>query len=266
VQAFDRYLYAGNNPVNFNDPSGHLMCSSDEPGVCRDRVQVWMITTAAQYGVSFAGDWKVREKVVAILGVMAVGDKLSQFYPGSSSSSAFRSVYSNGIHYVWDPRCNGCRTGVKLNPDGSHMKVVGKDKKDHDVPCGADFTSYGCVAAGGVTSGNTITFASMSGEAIDDQDMMEKNVIHELGHAYANAVGGTLPSGLSRAALISDIPGRYDWQQHPPSMNVDNQEIGGELFADTFVAWTLNGWNTSTDINVVNAVTNAQNAMDGYVP
>jgi hypothetical protein len=73
-----------------------------------------------------------------------------------------------------------------------------------------------------------------------------------------------LGADFSRDALRPDAKGRLDWQQHPPYMNADGQDMAGELFADTFIAWTYNSWNT--DPLNVNAVTDAQNAMNGFVP
>ncbi len=33
VQGYDRYGYTGNNPINYNDPSGRVRCD-DEEGNC----------------------------------------------------------------------------------------------------------------------------------------------------------------------------------------------------------------------------------------
>ena len=204
----------------------------------------------AEYNVSIIGG-SVSQKSATLVAVMSAGNKIQELIPNSSSASAFRSVFTNGVKFVFDPRCDGCRRGTK----------------DDGTKCGGDFESHGCTAAGGFTSGNTITFASMTGQWNNNLDLMMKNAIHELGHAYNNTLGAISFNGLSRAALIPNSPDTYlDWQQHPAWMNVGGQDIPGELFADTFIAWTLGGWNKNTDITTVNAVTDAQDTMNGFVP
>lgn len=54
------------------------------------------------------------------------------------------------------------------------------------------------------------------------------------------------------------IKSRYDWQQHP------DPNSQSETFADMFVAWTYNAWNT--DVNNAGYVTSAQNWMNDVVP
>ena len=57
------------------------------------------------------------------------------------------------------------------------------------------------------------------------------------------------------------------WEQHPISMNDPQKDIPTELFADTFIAWTYDTWNSNPKFAL--AVNNAQNAMDriaGLIP
>jgi hypothetical protein len=98
---------------------------------------------------------------------------------------------------------------------------------------------------------------------------MIKNIVHELGHSFYHKIGNPLlGNSFSRDALIrnpSYANGEFlDWEQHPPSMNVGGQDIPTELFADTFLAWTYNAWNSLAANEA--AVTAAQNAMNGFVP
>lgn len=249
---WDRYSYTRNNPVNAIDPSGHKACSNDGNSFdsCQDPLKRTLKEIANDYGITFSGGSNLQHVSVVVAAIQA-GNKLQEFIPNSSSASAFRSVFTNGVNYVFDPRCDGCRRGTK----------------DDGTKCGGDFESHGCTAAGGFTSGYTITFASMSGQSSNNSDRMIKNAVHELGHSYYYRIGGPSINGLSREALIANSPDSiYDWQQHPPSMNVGGVDMPGELFADSFLAWTLGGWNTDNRKSVVDAVNLAQNTMDSYVP
>jgi hypothetical protein len=233
------------NPVNFNDPTGHYstrgIYDSGESATPMEQI-------LKSYGITVSGG-NTTQAAVVLSAAIQVGSKLDMAMGWvASSASAFRSVFTKGVKFVFDPRCDGYRRGTK----------------DDGTKCGGDFESHGCTAAGGFTSGYTITFASMSGQSSNNIDRMIKNAIHEIGHSYYYRIGGPSITGLSRNALIANSPdSNYDWQQHPPSMNEGRQEIPGELFADTFIAWTLGGWNTSLDQATRVDVSNAQNAMDG---
>jgi hypothetical protein len=245
--------------VSFNDPTGHKAC--DGAGIKEACDQSGIPSTLGQlksslksYGVKSKGNWSFDNLYAAYLGVINVGDKLASIGVGNeTSAAAFKAVFAKGVNFVWDPQCNGCRGGLK----------------DNGNSCGSDYTSPGCVPGGGFTAGNTITFASMTGQSSHNIIRMTKNIVHELGHAYYNAIDAPmLGAAFSRDALIPNL--RFaggetlGWQQHPPSMNADGQDMPGELFADTFIAWTYDAWNT--DPLNVNAVTDALNAMNGFVP
>jgi len=104
----------------------------------------------------------------------------------------------------------------------------------------------------------------MTGQLYNNLDLMTKNAIHELGHAYYYAIGPQTLNGLSRNALIPNSPdSNLDWQQHPAWMN-GGQDMGGELFAEPFITWTLNGWNGNPKFE--NFVSDAMNTMNGFVP
>lgn len=156
------------------------------------------------------GGWKYEEAYAAYLAVTAVGEKLARTL-GGSAESAFRKVFKDGVN----------------------------------IAMGGEGAGYGCtsVTSGGCTTGDSqINFWSMSND-------MEKNIVHELGHAYYHAIGDPLllDYSFSRDALIRNksYGGGEElvWEQHPISMNKDGKDIPTELFADTFIAWTYNTWN-----------------------
>jgi hypothetical protein len=259
-QDWNRYSYARNNPLKYTDPSGHKVCDGaganggcDQSGIPSTFGQT--ISALRSYGVKMRGNWSFENLYAVYLGVVNVGDKLASIRGGiDSSAAAFSAVFDKGINFVWDLQCDGCRAGTiyEQNKKGAWVNT-GKE-------CGSNYTSAGCVPSGGFTAGTTITFASMSGQRLNDLDRMTKNVVHEIGHVYYHSVlgGPDLGSSFSRDALRPNEPaGQLDWQQHPDA-------DGGELFADTFIAWTYNAWNTSPQFAL--AVNNAQSAMDAFVP
>lgn len=262
-QSWNRFSYVRNNPINFNDPSGHIEddCKSNTRE-CKDS-KLTPEDVLKKYNVNLetanGGNWSDAAKWAAVIAVIKVGYRLAQqrnlkTNGHETGSQAFLAVFGS-LTLTWDPKCDGCRGGKKTN---------GK-------ACGSDFVSKGCVPGGGVTSGaHSITFASLTGDNYNDMDRMTKNIVHELGHAYLNGHSddGKAVPGLSRDALIRNesYPNgeRYDWEQHPISMNADGVDRPNELFADSFIAWTYGAWNPTPQDPL--SVSNAQAAMNGFVP
>jgi hypothetical protein len=92
-------------------------------------------------------------------------------------------------------------------------------------------------------------------------DNITKNVIHELGHVldYKNHISNRIP-GPSKDKNGNEVPNLnftrnvilrsnegpgLNWQQHPCDRYPYDCKEGGELFADMFIAWVYNGWNTN---------------------
>lgn len=73
---------------------------------------------------------------------------------------------------------------------------------------------------------------------------------------------------LNRGLFLRPNPGDpryYDWQQHPPAMDEAGWS-GTETFADMFIAWTYDAWNTNTAVENVTAVDVAQTWMSNWLP
>lgn len=141
-----------------------------------------------------------------------------------------------------------------------------------------------CGGSGGYSYGyqkkeghHLIAFESITGIRYDETiERGVKNVVHELGHIF-NQIQGRGPSDdldnnrsdlrLNRGLFLrpNEPANRWNWQQHPPEMDEQGWS-GSETFADMFVAWTYDAWNTSTNIENVLAVDNAQSWMDQWVP
>ncbi len=83
------------------------------------------------------------------------------------------------------------------------------------------------------------------------------HMIHELGHAYDSAMGNISetmpdnvftrdslrPNGYWHNGIFTKDDMVFGYQMHPLTMD-ENGKSRGETFADIFVAWTMNAWNT----------------------
>jgi RHS repeat-associated protein len=226
-QMFNRFSYVGNNPINFNDPTGHVICDAD--GQCGKEksieAELWH-----HYKVKLKGNWKNKEKVAVLLGVMAVGDKFGEVL-GKSGSDAFKEVFGK-MTFTWGS-CNECN------------------------------------GSGGYTySSNDIRFVSMAGVHYPDYMLRSiNNVVHELGHAFNNLWGKSpealLQRGMANNPLLvrGEDDGYYygfasrqnerTWVQNPSTSP-------SEVFADQFLGWTFNTWETEGYFGGLSAQGNAR--------
>jgi hypothetical protein len=191
------------------------------------------------YGVTLEkgnyGDFSVEEIRAIYRGVQAVDVILRNLGDGLSSGEAFKSYF-------------GSTTFLKGNSgdNGLSGECMG-------------------IGSGGCTSNaNLINFVVMSGSSTNDIGRMEHNVVHELGHSYDISRGygprKDMPESFvnNRGNILrpNDPAGRYDWQQNLAISS-------GETFADMFIAWTYDAWNT--DLRNADAVTDAQAWMAGWM-
>jgi len=241
-QALNRYSYVGNNPIRYNDPTGHRACDSDGSGGCvlssEPFTRGQAISRLRRYGVKLTNHVGENEVFAVFSAVDTVGAKFaSKRGMGESASEAFRAVYDH-LRIKWEGGAGACGTDTGVD-------------------------------SGGCTDGaNQIRFWSLSGHLQNDMTRMIKTVVHELGHAFdwttlnpedRTRASNHLPGGIGRDTVLrpNEPAGQLDWQQHPGA-------DGNEFFADMFIAWTYNAWNT----NPVNQkrVSVAQGWMDGLVP
>ncbi len=239
-QSWNRYAYVHNNPVRFNDPMGHKAGNSDSESsddcvYSRSEAASLKADLAQKYKVYLKKDGWDDNNIKAVYdAVELVGSKFaSERGLGESDRTAFVAVYDH-IEMKWEGGAGMC----------------GDDPAD----------------SGGCTDGaHQIRFWSLSGHGQSEVSRMAKNVVHELGHAFDWTQGR--PSNnmspdftrdtLLRPNLRSSDGQRWEWQQS--DRNTDN-----EIFADIFIAWTYNVWNTDP-VNAAN-IDDAKSWMNGLVP
>ncbi|MBM3152745.1 MAG: hypothetical protein FJZ96_11200 [Chloroflexi bacterium] len=216
------------------------------------------------YGVVLTGNgWTVFSATAVYNGVMAVGTKMASVRNlKETPTEAFKTVYGTAttpLHFMWG------NTSDLYFDDGSGYY---RDDLGNLQPKTCEISIGGCnVGSSKLKSDRSsirlIKFASMS----DNSQSAINNVVHELGHLF-DAVNNTTPrSDLNNAIrdnqdatpeVLDDLDDwlrrpdtagyygfasrRFPWQQ--ATVNVGESY---EIFADQFLAWVFDAW--ETDIN-----------------
>jgi len=237
-QSWNRFSYTLNNPIRFNDPTGHEATKCNKTSTVKDCVKSdeFLIYRLSKFNVHVSEGFTHSQLVAILKAVMLVGEKFASARKkaGESASAAFIAVFG----YI-------------------------NFKKETDTgPCG---DTPGVNSGGCTRDKHNVSFWSMSGESTLDISRMTKNVVHEIGHVYNNQledISSNIPEGLTRDNVLrpnlkTDRGTRWDWQQSP-----SNEP--SEIFADMFIAWVYDAWN----IDPANAlaVDDANNWMNSLVP
>jgi hypothetical protein len=165
--------------------------------------------------------------LAVLQGVKDVGKRLAKT-KGGTSTSAFKSVYHQGILFEWNVRCEGCRD------------------TETNLKCGDNYDGD-CKAHGAVTASKThIIFAT----TWIDFGKKVNHVVHELGHAFSNyylnqdTQNRIADTQVSNAINNGSLPssrefgfagGWTTWQQ-------SQNPASNEVFADLFLGWTYDQW------------------------
>lgn len=253
-QNLNRFSYVRNNPLRYTDPTGHgVDCGIGtncvtKPGTmgvapnlstykCYSCSKPMSPTSILKkYNVTLQDGWTEEHQWAVVHGVSAVASRLArERNQNETGIGAFRAVYGF-VNFTW-------------GDSGAGPGCVGT-------------TGGGCT-----TSRNQINFWTMAGDTDNTPFRMAKNVVHELGHAYdwtfydsttQTRPSNSMPSNIVRnrdlflrpnlwtdpaTGLQYPSPGNdyYDWQLHPHPLPDVAQS---ETFADMFVAWVYDAWNT----------------------
>ena len=219
--AWDRYAYVLNNPTRYTDPSGHSPCFED--GFCVDgkyNAETHLSYLISLYGLAFSGKlpWSIDTMWSITKAVQTIGEKFSSIL-GLDPVSSFKSMY--GVRwdrkFIFEMGCDEC-LGFGLTIGTRHIK----------------FRDFYSDYFSNVTLG-----------------------VHELGHAFENAMERTLGDGRKYKEARTTLPNHHvnnrqgllpHWRwQH----NLDPSP--GEVFADTFIAFVFDKWDRSPlNINIAN--------------
>jgi hypothetical protein len=212
--------------LKYTDPSGHDKKSNEcgPDGIYCDN----SISFEEKYGISFSGEWGSNDKVAVMSAVIAVAAKMG-------------AVSGMNAAFVWG-------------------QVFGNI--DFSMGCSVS----DCGSVGGMTlDSHHITFSALDSGYLRARN----NVVHELGHAF-DASFANQPSNLLGITQTSNskYPNRADFPPvHSPSwigpksgfasgqnqftwqMSYSNAGSTSEEFADQFLGWTFNTWDTSPGQN-----------------
>jgi RHS repeat-associated protein len=261
-QSLDRWAYTEGNPINFADPSG--------------------FSIESDYGISLSGTWPNYGITSVHEGVEAVGDRLRSVL-GGSSASAFRLVYYRGVSFQWDTNCFNCRQNTEAHPciDTNDFGQIDPDCK----PGGAATLSSSSIMFASTWKLSPITARNL--------------VVHELGHVFSrilssstanygnNGAGDILYRGVwqgnwAKLNCNDDWPNRWKtaygpnygfasdgvndltWQLH--FMQDQGLYAANEEFADMFLGWVFNKWETDASNSLTYAGGMRSDWMNHWMP
>jgi RHS repeat-associated protein len=241
VQGLDRYAYVNNSPMMYTDPSGHFIPSPEQ---MREFINAYRAENL--YGITFEGNWSDENKQVVMTAVQDV-------------ANAFLDEYNQGcVALQWEGETCEKRTAAEIFQEvyGTATTTLvflwGNDAE------GQFWFSGDPISGGGLTVGRTsrsngtrvllIKFASLSRNFLSARD----TVVHELGHLFNTVEHGLPYKAMSGALEINPLLRRPDtgsnygfassgfpWQQS--FVDVDDY---WEVFADQFLGWVYNTWET----------------------
>jgi RHS repeat-associated protein len=259
VQGLDRYAYVNNNPVRYTDPSGHTpVCVMGGAGGCL----VWAGLTGRnsargyegftndidanldRYGVKLVDGnktWSMRNKSVVLTAVALIAVKMESA-KNRSGVELFRESFD----------------ASSTNPI---IMVMGTSALGIYLGDGSDSKSCANIGSGGCTvNSHTINFVSLFPNGYFASAV--NNVIHELGHAF---------NGGHDSNPMNAVPDDYVKNRESillPTVTFTYQmnytKDPSETFADFFVAWTLNAWQTSVYGGPASSW--MDNSMAGWLP
>ena len=240
AKGFDRYAYSWNNPILYVDPSGHVPCID---GDCSLPIPAKLVTFEEN-----GGNWQKGEKAtitsvawdVAFAFLESISDKAfdSIWHKMEKASEVWHKVYGGVVKFTREGTAKG-KAGYTHSKN--HISIYTPLKKPKN-PGEEWLPIYGYLVRN------------------------PGYVVHELGHAFDNALCEGNPTcksvfsnpGRSSLPKIFNSPdhgnapngfhGFYDgWDKWQYGGNRGDEYGPGEIFADMFLGWTYNSWNRSRE-------------------
>jgi RHS repeat-associated protein len=266
--SFNFWLYVYGNPINLSDPLGKY------PSI---GANIENIRYQELYGISFSGAWPEEDQRAVFTAVDDVSDALYKayknrpaYYPHtqrifSSAPGLFSYIYqtssSSPLEFRWNPKYSDCRSSDLITCCGTDLTSTCGDLKGSVCQAIASSNpNETCTPRGALTRGlHLIDFASLSPYS-PMFDNKVRNVVHELGHAFSVSFNNVpnkmvdtdfMVDGVSRNFAdsrenilhrngeIDPKTGTYKYWQF------NREKSGPETFADMFVAFTYDQWNTN---------------------
>jgi len=249
VLTLDRYAYTLNNPLRYNDPSGHYYMEDPDGGRYTPPPSTEVLL--ARYGVTLADDWNTKDKLQALRGIQAIDSRFR------SVGGSFREAYGT----------NGRPIILQMGLSTENYYVYGI--------C-ATIAAGGCsigISKDKKTGGQVllIVFMSLQGYSSDPiRDAMRRrnNIVHEFGHLFNTVMDGTPYDAVS--ADWDTLKQKDDLRSNQgfgSALNVrdwvmNSENVNYEVFADQFLGWVFNKWETGPGGNLTEDAITRSNWMN----
>lgn len=283
AKSFDRYLYVLANPLRYIDPSDHRTCE-DMPWECENGE--WRDTGPAIYnsiyiftggpGIShtFAPStqsWTSAERSAAVAEGMIAAEGFAQVINAyiSALNAKMPQFGESPIPYV--------------TPTEAFLMV--HNGRPVELVRSSENRSY----SGECFGSNTIVFYNVSDTWTDPETNVEYSIVdsdyivdhphvvlHELGHAFNNVIGGDgaggVPAGLMRPMVagvidhVNEVGGFYGYAGafNDFQFGYSSALPSSEEFADMYVGWALNRWDLTVQLGIDRQF-HMNTVMPGYI-